>query len=60
MAFELEEFEAGDAFGFGELARGLLAEEVEDGDGGAVEDDLDVGVARGPEVSDEGLGELLG
>src|SRR5216684_4182987 len=65
VAFELEEFEAGDAFGFGEFARGLLREEVEDGGGGAgwiftAKDDLDVGVARGPEVFEEGLGELLG
>ena len=35
-------------------------EEVEDGGGGAVEDDLDVGVAGGPEIFEERLGELLG
>ena len=60
VAFELEEFEGGDAFRFGEFARGLLLEEFDDGGGGAVEDDLDVGVAGVPEIFEEGLGELLG
>ena len=60
MAFELEEFEGGDALGLGERAGGVLGEELDDGGGGAVEDDLDVGVAGGPEVFEEGLGELFG
>ncbi len=60
VAFELQEFEGGDAFGFGERAGGVLVEEVEDGGGGAVEDDVDVGVAGGPEVFEERLGELFG
>ncbi len=60
VTFELEEFEDGDAFRFGEFAGGVLLEEFDDGGGGAVEDDLDVGVAGGPEIFEEGLGELLG
>ena len=60
VAFELEEFEGGDALGLGEGAGGVLVEEFSDGGGRAVEDDLDVGVAGGPEIFEERLGELLG
>ena len=35
-------------------------EEFDDGGGGAVEDDVDVGFAGGPEIFEEGLGELFG
>ncbi len=60
VAFELEEFEGGCAFWLGERACGLLLEETDDGGRGAIEDDLDVGVASGPEIFEERLGELFG
>ncbi len=60
MALELHEFEDGDAFELGEGAGGVLVEEFDDGGGRAVEDDVDVVFAGGPEVFEEGLGELFG
>ncbi len=60
VAFELEEFEGGDALGLGERVGGVLGEEGVDAGGGAVEDDLDVGVAGGPEIFEEGLASCLG
>ena len=60
MALELQEFEDGDAFGVGEGAGGVLGEEFDRWRRGAVEDDVDVGVAGGPEIFEEGCGELFG
>ena len=60
VALELEELEDGDAFGGGEGAGGVGGEEAVEVVGGAVEDDVDVGVAGGPEVFEEGLGDGLG
>ena len=59
MAFEFEQFEGGDAFGGGELRVACCGEEASMDCGGAIEDDVDVGVARGPEIFEERLGELL-
>jgi hypothetical protein len=56
VAFELEQFEGGDAL-FGGEAWVAWGEEARLGGGGAVEDDVDVGVAGGPEVFEEGRGE---
>jgi hypothetical protein len=59
VAFELEEFEDGGAFG-GVRGGWRGGEEAVDGGGGAVEDDVDVGVAGGPEVFEERRGERFG
>ena len=53
VAFELEEFEGGDAVGFGEGAGLVGFEEGFDAVGRAVEDEVDVGVAGDPEVFEE-------
>ena len=50
VAFEFEEFEDGDAFGGCERACGVGGEEAIEVVGGAIEDDMDVGVAGGPEI----------
>ena len=60
MALELEELEDGDAFGGGERVGGVGGEEAVEVVGGAVEDDVDVGVAGGPEIFEEGLGDGFG
>ncbi len=60
MALEFEEFEDGDALGGGELAGGVGAEEAVDVVLGAVEDDVDVGVAGGPKVFEERCGDGFG
>ena len=54
VALELEEFEDGDALVGVRVAGGVLGEEAVGGGGGAIEDDVDVGVAGGPEVFEEG------
>ena len=50
VAFQLEQFKQGDALFGREDARGVACEEAVDGGRRAVEDDVDVGVARAPEV----------
>jgi len=60
MAFELQELKCGDALGRSELVRGVGGEEEVDVGGSAVEDDVDVGVASGPEVFEQRLGDGFG
>ena len=60
MALELEELEDGDAFGGSEGAGGVGCEEAVEVVGGAIEDDVDVGVASRPEIFEQWLGNGLG
>jgi hypothetical protein len=60
VALELEEFEDRDAFRGGEGAGGVGGEEAVEVVGGAIEDDVDVGVASGPEIFEERLGDSFG
>ena len=65
VALELHELEDAGAFFGGEGAEGVSVEELLGGvaaAGGvfAVEDDVDVGVAGGPEVFEEGFGQFFG
>ena len=60
VALQLQEFEDGDALLGGERMGGVLGEEAVLGVGGAVEDDVDVGVAGGPEVVEQRCGEGFG
>jgi len=59
VAAELHDLPDGGAFFGGELAGGVLVEEAVFGGGGAIEDDVDVGVAGGPDVDQEAVGELF-
>ena len=60
VATELHELPDGRAFFGGELAGGVLGEETIFGGGGAIEDDVDVSVAGGPEIVKQRLGDGFG
>ena len=60
VALELEQLERGDALARGEGVGGVASEEAVLAGGGTVEHQLDVGVARGPEVGEQAFGELFG
>src|ERR1035437_10257441 len=59
VAFELEQFEDGDALLGRQGAGGVACEEAVFRRGGAVEDDVDVSVARGPEADQQRRGKLF-
>ena len=60
MTLELHELPDNGAFGVGEVAGGVGVEEAVFRGGGAVEDDVNVTVAGGPDVVQQTFGALLG